>query len=304
MSAWLHGRSCFFDPASRRLGFRVGIKYGRACECRTPPKSQTHYPLENCTCLAGGYAQPCPAVFALAGCASQSSCARRQLPEVPQLVFACCGLALLDFSANSLVSLPAALSELKVRGRRALLQPSPVRAPATRASSHPLSWAKLLLELPLPQIDDPLGAGCCALVRGWAVLVVGRGAHTCSRMTPQSPLGFVRSLHGLPEAPDALSLPSPHRAAAPSGCTHPRVHPPGLPAHQLLTPSSTCRLPPPPLRPPAPLLPQGLTHLDVSFNQLRELPASLGALSSLTCLKASYNQIERLHPQVGLGMGG
>nr|BCL66199.1 hypothetical protein [Volvox reticuliferus] len=37
----------------------------------------------------------------------------RQLPEVPQSVFACCGLVLLDISANSITGLPGALSELK-----------------------------------------------------------------------------------------------------------------------------------------------------------------------------------------------
>ncbi|GLC41067.1 hypothetical protein PLESTB_000947100 [Pleodorina starrii] len=37
----------------------------------------------------------------------------RQLPEVPQLVFSCSGLMLLDLSANSLSGLPNALSELK-----------------------------------------------------------------------------------------------------------------------------------------------------------------------------------------------
>nr|BCL66131.1 hypothetical protein [Volvox africanus] len=37
----------------------------------------------------------------------------RQLSEVPQSVFACCGLVLLDISANTITSLPGALSELK-----------------------------------------------------------------------------------------------------------------------------------------------------------------------------------------------
>ncbi|GLI62868.1 hypothetical protein VaNZ11_005604 [Volvox africanus] len=37
----------------------------------------------------------------------------RQLSEVPQSVFACCGLVLLDVSANTITSLPGALSELK-----------------------------------------------------------------------------------------------------------------------------------------------------------------------------------------------
>nr|BBC28442.1 putative Leucine-rich repeat (LRR) protein, homolog of Volvox carteri MTF0684/MTM0041 [Yamagishiella unicocca] len=47
-----------------------------------------------------------------------------------------------------------------------------------------------------------------------------------------------------------------------------------------------------------------LTSLDVSFNQLHELPACLGALTLLTCLRAQYNQIERVHPQAFSGLGG
>lgn len=43
---------------------------------------------------------------------------------------------------------------------------------------------------------------------------------------------------------------------------------------------------------------QSLTDLDLSFNQLRELPECLGALTGLVSLRAQYNQIERVHPGV------
>ncbi len=43
---------------------------------------------------------------------------------------------------------------------------------------------------------------------------------------------------------------------------------------------------------------QMLLELDISYNKLQGLPASLSKLQHLTCLRASYNQLTAVGPEV------
>lgn len=45
---------------------------------------------------------------------------------------------------------------------------------------------------------------------------------------------------------------------------------------------------------------QTLLELDVSYNKLQWLPAEIGRLSLLVCLRASYNQLAGISPEVRL----